>query len=82
MPSYTLNSIASAYLDVTDNGLSVRRAAQKHGIPYQTLSDRLKGIIERDEVIQPNQRLLPSQEETIVKWIIRQERLSYAPTHS
>ncbi|KAH7190817.1 hypothetical protein DER44DRAFT_795752 [Fusarium oxysporum] len=39
-------------LDVTDNGLSQNRAAQKRGFPQTTLSDRLRGMPSRTEVTQ------------------------------
>ncbi|KAH7201392.1 hypothetical protein DER44DRAFT_784071, partial [Fusarium oxysporum] len=39
-------------LDVTENGLSQDRAAQKRGFPQTTLSDRLRGMPSRTEVTQ------------------------------
>ncbi|KAM4061722.1 helix-turn-helix, psq domain-containing protein [Hirsutella rhossiliensis] len=40
---YTEDIMANAIIDVTKNGLSQYRAAQKYDIPQQSISDRLKG---------------------------------------
>ncbi|ENH70083.1 hypothetical protein FOC1_g10000802 [Fusarium oxysporum f. sp. cubense race 1] len=69
-------------LDVTDNGLSQHEAAQKHGMPQTTLSDRLRGIPPKSEVIHPGRLLSKSQEARLTTWILRQEALGYAPSHS
>jgi len=52
MPLYTEDTMAEAYLDVIDNGLSVRKSAQKYGIPASTLSLRLRGIPAKEETVQ------------------------------
>lgn len=82
MTSYTEDDMLDAYLDVTDNHVSIRKAAQMHGIPHQTLSDRLQGTHAQKDQVQPGQRLSPAQEQRLVTWILHQERLGYAPTHS
>ena len=41
---YTEEALAEALYDVTDEGLSVRMAAQKWAVPRVTISDRLHGI--------------------------------------
>ncbi|OBS15010.1 hypothetical protein FPOA_28835 [Fusarium poae] len=69
-------------LDVSDNGLSQYQAAQKHGIPPATLSDRLRGLPSKSDITQPAQLLSKSQETRLVTWILRQEALGYAPSHS
>jgi hypothetical protein len=46
------------------------------------LSDRLRGLPSRSEVTQPAQLLSKSQESRLVTWILRQEALGYAPSHS
>ncbi|RKK81113.1 hypothetical protein BFJ71_g15730 [Fusarium oxysporum] len=79
---YTEDDVIEAMLDVTDNGLSQHEAAQKHGMPQTTLSDRLRGIPPKPEVIHPAQLLSKSQETRLVTWILRQEALRYAPPHS
>ncbi|OBS14974.1 hypothetical protein FPOA_28799 [Fusarium poae] len=80
--SYTENDVIEAILDVTDNHLSQHQAAQKHGMPQTTLSDRLRGLPSKSEVTQPAQLLYKSQEARLVTWILRQEALGYAPSHS
>ncbi|KAJ0128656.1 Uncharacterized protein HZ326_28251 [Fusarium oxysporum f. sp. albedinis] len=67
---------------VADNHLSQHQAAQKHGMPQTTLSDRLRGLPSKSEATQPAQLLYESQEARLVTWILRQEALGYAPSHS
>jgi hypothetical protein len=77
-----MSNVVDAMLDVSDNGLSQYQAAQKHGIPPTTLSDRLRGLSSKSEITQPAQLLSKSQEARLVTWILRQESLGYAPSHS
>jgi predicted XRE-type DNA-binding protein len=79
---YTEESLANAIFDITDNGLSQYRVAQKWGVPQQTISNQLKGQIALADQIQPKQHLSKSQEAKLVSWILRQESLGYAPSHS
>ncbi|KAL9575810.1 hypothetical protein ACKAV7_000052 [Fusarium commune] len=79
---YTEDNVIEAMLDVTDNRLSQHEAAQKHGMPQTTLSDRLRGIPPKSEVIHPGRLLSKSQEARLITWILRQEALGYAPSHS
>ncbi|EGU86287.1 hypothetical protein FOXB_03195 [Fusarium oxysporum f. sp. conglutinans Fo5176] len=74
--------LVETMLDVTDNGLSQNQSAQKHGMPQTTLSDRLRGLPSKCEVTQPAQLLSKSHESRLVTWILRQEALGYAPSHS
>ncbi len=82
MPSYTEDSMADAYLNVADNGMSVRKAAEKHGIPHTSLSARLRGRTAKAEAIQPAQLLSVAQEQRLVTWMLRQESLGLAPSIS
>jgi hypothetical protein len=79
---YTEDNVIEAILDVTDNGLSQNKAGQKHGVPQPTLSGRLRGVPPKSEVTHPAQLLPKSQESSLVAWILRQEALGYAPSHS
>lgn len=79
---YTEDDMAEAILDITDNGLSQYRSAQKWGVPQRTLSARLNGRLAVNEQIQPGQRLSKNQEDKLAFWILRQESLGYAPSHS
>jgi hypothetical protein len=74
--------VIQAMLDVTDNGLSQNQAAQKNAVPQTTLSDTLEGLPSRSEITQPTQLLSKSQESRLATWIILQEGLGYAPSHS
>ncbi|KAF6528518.1 hypothetical protein HZS61_008820 [Fusarium oxysporum f. sp. conglutinans] len=80
--SYTEDEVAVAMLDVTDNGLSQNKSAHKREIPRSTLGDRLRGLPSRSEVTQPAQLLSKHEESRLVAWILRQEALGYAPSHS
>ncbi|KAH7463266.1 hypothetical protein FOMA001_g18044 [Fusarium oxysporum f. sp. matthiolae] len=79
---YTESEIVEAMLDVTDNGLSQNQSAQKHGMPQTTLSDRLRCLPSKSEVTHPAQLLSKTQETRLVIWVLRQEALGYAPSHS
>ncbi|RKK95538.1 hypothetical protein BFJ70_g17683, partial [Fusarium oxysporum] len=80
--NYTEDDVAEAILDITDRGLSQNEAAQKRGVPQSTLSGRLSGQASRNERIQAHQRISKSQEETLIRWVLRQESLGYALSHS
>ncbi|KAJ3453962.1 hypothetical protein MRS44_018594 [Fusarium solani] len=79
---YTEDDVAEAIFDVTDRGLSQTEAAQKRGVPQWTISRRLSGQASRNERIQAHLRISKSQEETLLRWVLRQESLGYAPSHS
>jgi hypothetical protein len=74
--------MAEAILDITDHGLSPPQAAQRRGVPRTTLIDRLNGHGAAEDQIQPRRRLSKSQEDRLAFWILRQESLGYAPSHS
>jgi hypothetical protein len=79
---YTEDDVAEAIFDVTDRGLSQATAAQKRGVSRWTISRRLSGHASRNERIQAHQRISKAQEETLVRWVLRQESLGYALSHS
>ena len=82
-PNYSFEQLVNAVYDVTDNGISVRGAASRNGVPHTTLSDQLQAKhTNRFEATKAAQRLSKEQEEGIVRWITRQEALGYAPTAS
>ncbi|RKK78909.1 hypothetical protein BFJ71_g16361 [Fusarium oxysporum] len=80
--NYTEDDVAEAIFDTTDRGLSQNEAAQKRGVPQWIISRRLSGQASRNERIQAHQRIPKSQEETLIRWVLRQESLGYAPSHS
>jgi Psq-like protein/Tc5 transposase-like DNA-binding protein len=79
---YTEDSLTNAILDITNLHISVRQAAQKWGVPRSTVSSRLKGQTALADQDQPNQLLSRNQEAKLAAWILRQESLGYAPSHS
>ncbi|KAJ3469827.1 hypothetical protein MRS44_003892 [Fusarium solani] len=79
---YTEDDMADAILDITDNGFSPPQAAQRRGVPRRTLIDRLNGRGAVKEQIHPRRRLSKNQEDRLAFWILRQESLGYAPSHS
>lgn len=79
---YTEDTIADAIFDIINNSLSQCQAAQKYGVPQQTLSARLRGQTALADQIQPSQCLSKNQETKLASWILRQESLGYAPSHS
>ncbi|KAG6996503.1 Pogo transposable element with ZNF domain [Fusarium oxysporum f. sp. conglutinans] len=79
---YTEDDVAEAILDITDRGLSPTEAAQRRGVPRSTIYRRLSGQASRKESTHPHQRIFTSQEVRLVRWLLRQESLGYALTHS
>ena len=79
---YTEDDVVNAMLDVTDNGLSQNQAAQKHGVPQPAISRRFQGLPSKFEISKPSKRLSAPQEDRLVSWILKQESLGYAPSHS
>jgi hypothetical protein len=74
--------MTNAILDITNRHILVRQVAQKWGLPRSTISSRLKGQTALVDQEQPNQLLTKNQEAKLATWILRQESLGYAPTHS
>lgn len=79
---YTEDDVAEAILDITDRGLSQTEAARKRGVPRSTICRRLSGQASRNERIHAQQRISKGQEKTVLRWVLRQESLGYAPSHS
>jgi hypothetical protein len=74
------SAINSAIADI-ESGISLRKAAQRWGIPRSTLHRRVHGAVTRNEANKHNQRLSKQQESSLVQWIISQGDLGFAPTH-
>ncbi|KAH7465258.1 hypothetical protein FOMA001_g17217 [Fusarium oxysporum f. sp. matthiolae] len=81
MPEYTEQDLQNAIVDVR-NGVAVRTAATRHGVPRGTLRARLNGAQPQRTAHGDQQRLTANQEEHLKQWILRQEALGYAPTHA
>jgi hypothetical protein len=54
---YTEDDVANAILAITDDGLSLNKAAQQHGIPKQTLLDQMHGKGAKGDQVQPKSRV-------------------------
>ncbi|KAF4336681.1 hypothetical protein FBEOM_9455 [Fusarium beomiforme] len=80
--NYTEDDVAEAIFDTIDRGLSQNEAAQKRGVSQWTISRRLSGQTSRNECIPAHQRISKSQENTFIRWVLRQESLGYALSHS
>ena len=74
--------MVNAMFDITDNGMSQHQVAQKYGIPQTTISSRFRGQTALADQNQSGKRLSRNQETKLVTWILRQESLGYAPSHS
>lgn len=80
MSSYTDSDLSSAVEDVRQ-GTPLRSASKQYGIPKSTIYGRLNGASPRTEQYQDLQKLSPELEDRLVKWILNQESLGFAPTH-
>jgi hypothetical protein len=79
---YSENDIADAILAITEDGLSQKQAAEKHGIPRSTLQSRMNGQGAVTDQIQPGKRLTSNKKIRIRDWALRQESLGYGLSHS
>ncbi|KAL5611305.1 hypothetical protein FOBRF1_007422 [Fusarium oxysporum] len=81
MPVYSADDLENAIADVK-NGVSLKTAAKKNGLPPSTLRGRLTGAQSRQVARQEQLRLTTDQEDDLERWILRQEKLGHAPTHA
>ncbi|KAM5529011.1 transposase [Fusarium oxysporum f. sp. phaseoli] len=81
MPVYSADDLEIAIADVK-NGVSLKTAAKKNGLPPSTLRGRLTGAQSRQVARQEQLRLTTDQEDDLERWILRQEKLDHAPTHA
>ncbi|KAL5585883.1 hypothetical protein FOVSG1_013575 [Fusarium oxysporum f. sp. vasinfectum] len=81
MPVYSADDLENAIADVK-NGVSLKTAAKKNGLPPSTLRGRLTGAQSRQVAHQEQLRLTTDQEDDLERWILRQEKLGHAPTHA
>ncbi|KAM5529298.1 transposase [Fusarium oxysporum f. sp. phaseoli] len=79
---YTEKDVIDAIFDITEGSLSQHQASDKYGVPQPVLSKRLSGQKSRKESTHPHQRVSTSQEDRLVRWLLRQKSLGYALTHS
>ncbi|KAH7462791.1 hypothetical protein FOMA001_g18311 [Fusarium oxysporum f. sp. matthiolae] len=79
---YTEKNVIDAIFDITEGSLSQHQASDKYGVPQPVLSKRLSGQKSRKESTHPHQRVSTSQEDRLIRWLLRQKSLGYALTHS
>lgn len=80
MPRYTESDLKEA-LQAVQTGVSIRRAAKLHGVPRNTIADRIHGAASRKDANEVSQRLSRLQEEHLSQWILAQDALKLPPTH-
>ncbi|KAH7462892.1 hypothetical protein FOMA001_g18322 [Fusarium oxysporum f. sp. matthiolae] len=78
----TEKDVIDAIFDITEGSLSQHQASDKYGVPQPVLSKRLSGQKSRKESTHPHQRVSTSQEDRLIRWLLRQKSLGYALTHS
>lgn len=81
MPNYTPEDLQLALTDV-QNGLSMRKAANRNKVPYSTLRDRLCGTESHTVAAESQQRLSKVLERKLCDWLIFQDKLGMALMHS
>ena len=74
--------VLQAALDAVAKGMSQKLAAKEYRVPRTTIQNRIKGHITTQEAHEPQQRLSKVQEDNLTQWILVQESLGHAPTHS
>jgi len=79
-PTYTESNLLNA-LNAVKSGSSIRQAARDWGIPLTTLHGRIVGRVSRREANEHTQRLSPTQEASLVDWVLLQDKLGLPPTH-
>lgn len=79
---YSHETLCNAVFDVTDGGLSIRQSSAKWGVPRSTLQAKFYGVGDVKDQIQPHLLISKDDEARLVTWVLRQERLGYAPSHS
>jgi hypothetical protein len=73
--TYAEDYIADNVLAITEEGVSLVRAAQQYGVPKSTLSDRIQGQGAQAQQLRPNRRISVEDEDRIKQWVLCQEFL-------
>jgi hypothetical protein len=58
---------------------SVRRLSKLYNVPRSTLQTRLQGIKPRSEIISVKRKLRPTEEQSLVQWILDLDRRGFPP---
>jgi hypothetical protein len=62
--------------------LSVRQAARSFNVPESTLRSRLHGVTHRLDIRANSYKLTPTEEETLLQWILSMDRRGAPPRHA
>ncbi|KAL8350104.1 hypothetical protein RB601_001398 [Gaeumannomyces tritici] len=65
-----------------DPKISMRAAAKLYNIPYSTLNDRRHGRIVRSDSMSNSRKLIESEEEALVKYILELDSRAFPPRPS
>ncbi len=61
------------------NGLSIRKAAKAYDVPLTTLYDRMKGRVAKAEKRNGRHQLTPTEEETLIQYILDLDSRGFPP---
>ena len=76
MPETREQLISAALADMSQTGLSRKKASLKYGIPASTLHDRAHGATTKKQSKIRAQRLTPAQESVLIDWVLHEEESS------
>lgn len=80
MAEYSEADVILAVQDV-QNGWSLKKAAQRYGVPMTTLRRRIKGTEPRQLAYRYRTKLSTTQEDRLANWVVTQSLLANPPTH-
>ena len=58
---------------------SIRALARAYNVPESTLQTRLRGVHPRSEIVSVNRKLLTTEEQSLVQWILDLNRRGFPP---
>ncbi|RYN49874.1 hypothetical protein AA0114_g6412 [Alternaria tenuissima] len=58
---------------------SIRALARAYDVPESTLRTRLRGVYPRSEIVSVNRKLLTTEEQSLVQWILDLNRRGFPP---
>jgi hypothetical protein len=74
--------VKEALADLTASRITSLRAAEAtYGVSRFTLARRVNGVLSRPKSHAHQQTLTPTQENSLVQWILDLDRQGYTPTH-
>jgi hypothetical protein len=83
MPAVDESVVREELPDLTASRVTSLRAAEAvHGVSRRTLARRVDGGLSRSKSHAHQQILSPTQEDSLIQWILDLEIQGYAPTHA